>query len=68
MFVFGSGVFHIACLYSDARAVYRACIVLGFDSPSRVAVSELMLGRIREGGAGEGLGLLWGEMGVVSRV
>ena len=68
MFVFGSGVVHIACLYSDARAVYRACIVLGFDSSSRLAVSELMLGRLREGGAGVGSRLLWDEVGVVSRV
>ena len=68
MFVFGSGVFHKACLYSDARTVYRACIALGFESSSRLVVSVLLLGRLREGGIGVGLRLLWDEVGVVSRV
>ena len=68
MFVFGSGVFHKACLYSDARTEYRACIALGFESSSRLVVSVLFLGRSREGGAGEGFELLWDEMGVVSLV
>ena len=68
MFVFGSSVSHKACLYSVARAVYRACIVLGFDSSSGPVVSVLLLGRLRGGGAGVGLRLLWDEVGVVSRV
>ena len=68
VFVFGSGVSHKACLYSDARAVYRACVILGFDSSSGLVVSVLLLGRLREGGAGVGSRLLWDEVGVVSRV
>ena len=68
MFVFGSGVSHKACLYSDARAVYRACVILGFDSSSGPVVSVLLLVRLRGGGAGVGLRLLWGKVGVVSRV
>ena len=68
MFVFGSGVSHKARLYSDARAVYRACIVLGLGSSSGLVMSVLLLGRLREDGAGVGLRLLCDEVGVVSRV
>ena len=68
MFVLGSGVSHRACLYSDARAIYREYVVLGLDSLSGLVVSVLLLGRTREGGVGEGFELLLDEVGVVSLV